>query len=70
MDYKPYSPEWHRKRYLKEALDNYLDNYVDNVVILNDILEILSARSESSYKEFSRVNELESLVNKAVNAKM
>jgi hypothetical protein len=27
MDYRPYSPEWHRKRYLKEALDKYFDDY-------------------------------------------
>ena len=51
MDYKPYSPEWHRKRYLKEALDRYLDDYVDNTTIKNDILDILSARSESAYAE-------------------
>ena len=30
--YKPYSPEWHRYRYLKEAIDKYLDDYVDNQV--------------------------------------
>ena len=27
--YKPYSPEWHRKRYLKEAIDKYLDKKYD-----------------------------------------
>jgi hypothetical protein len=57
--YKPYSPEWHRYRYLKEAIDKYLDDYVDNDVIRNDILSILENRSESAYAEFSRVNELE-----------
>ena len=59
MDYKPYSPEWHRKRYLKEALDKYIDDYVDNQVIMNDICDILSERSEKAYKEFMRINELE-----------
>jgi len=59
MDYKPYSPEWHRKRYLKEALDKYLDDYVDNDVIRDDILSILSERSEQAYAEFTKVNELE-----------
>jgi len=59
MDYKPYSPEWHRKRYLKEALDKYLDDYVDVDVIKNDILDILSERSEKAYSEFTKINELE-----------
>ena len=48
MDYKPYSPEWNRKRYLKEALDNYLDDYVDNDIIFQDISDILSKRSEQA----------------------
>jgi len=60
--YKPYSPEWHRYRYLKEALDKYLDEYIDNSVILEDISDILSERSEKAYEEFSRVNELESMI--------
>ena len=58
-NYKPYSPEWHRRRYLKEALDKYLDDYVDNDVIFNDIIDILSERSEKAFNEFSRINELE-----------
>ena len=59
MDYKPYSPEWHRKRYLKEALDKYFDDYVDNDTIRSDLLDILSERSEQAYSEFSKINELE-----------
>jgi len=60
MDYKPYSPEWHRKRYLKEALDRYLDDYIENDVILGDIFSILSSRSEKAYEEFTKLNQLES----------
>ena len=41
MNYKPYSQEWHRYRYLKEAIDTYLDDYVDNDIIMNDILDIV-----------------------------
>ena len=63
MNYKPYSPEWHRKRYLKEALDKYLDESIKNEVILDDILDILSERSERAYKEFTRINDLESMLN-------
>ena len=47
MSYKPYSPEWHRKRYLKEAIDTYFDDYVDNKVIYEDIMDILGARTVS-----------------------
>ena len=59
MDYRPYSPEWHRKRYLKEALDKYFDDYVDVETIRMDILDILSERSEKAYSEFTKINELE-----------
>tara|TARA_B100000073_G_scaffold337690_1_gene333903 strand:+ start:1457 stop:1654 length:198 start_codon:yes stop_codon:yes gene_type:complete len=59
MHYKPYSPEWHRYRYLKEALDKYLDDYVENDVIRDDILRILESRSESAMAEFNRISELE-----------
>lgn len=58
-DYKPYSPEWHRKRYLKESLDKYLDDYIDNDVIFEDICSILHERSEKAYQEFSKLNNLE-----------
>jgi len=58
--YKPYSQEWHRYRYLREALDKYLDDKIDNQIILNDILNIICARSETAYKEFIKLNDLES----------
>jgi hypothetical protein len=60
MDYKPYSPEWHRKRYLKEALDKYLDDGVDNNIILNDILNIVCDRSLLAHREFTKLSDLES----------
>jgi len=62
--YKPYSPEWHRYRYLKEALDKYLDDYVDNDVIRNDILSVLGERSEAASAEYNRISELESKLRK------
>ena len=58
MDYKPYSPEWHRKRYLKEALDKYFDDYVDVDIIREDIYDILHARASEAYEEYNRVNKL------------
>ena len=68
MHYKPYSPEWHRYRYLKEALDKYLDDYVENDVIRDDILDILESRSESAMAEFNRISELEAKTAKQLNA--
>ena len=57
MDYNPYSPEWHRKRYLQEALFKYLDDYVANDIIINDIKDILH-RSDEAYQEYSKLKEL------------
>jgi hypothetical protein len=63
MEYKPYSPEWNRKRYLREALETYFNNYVDIDVIYEDLMDILHERSEQAYVEFSRINELEAKIN-------
>ena len=48
MEYKPYSPEWHRYRYLKEAIDKYLEDYEEKTVIIEDILSILNERSDAA----------------------
>ena len=63
MDYKPYSREWHRKRYLKEALDKYFDDYVDVETIREDIYDILHARASDAYEEYNRVNKLAESLN-------
>ena len=57
--YKPYSPEWHRYRYLKEAIDKYLEDGIDPTFIMDDLRDILHVRSEAAYQEFTRVNQLE-----------
>lgn len=62
MDYKPYSPEWHRKRYLKEALDKYFDDCVDIETIREDIYDILHSRAHQAYEEYNRVNKLVELL--------
>ena len=64
MDYNPYSPEWHRKRYLKEALFKYLDDYVENDIIINDIKDILHSRSDKAYKEYTELNQLSAKLSK------
>ena len=58
MSYKPYSPEWHRKRYLKEAIATYFDDYVDNEVIHGDIMDILSDRMSTAINEVNKVLDL------------
>ena len=58
MDYRPYSPEWHRKRYLQEAIFKYLDDYVENDIIINDIKDILSERSDKADQEYTKLNQL------------
>jgi hypothetical protein len=60
MDYKPYSQEWHRKRYLSEALGQYFDDYVEVDLIYRDIMSILSERMNASLGEYHRVSDLES----------
>jgi hypothetical protein len=41
MDYKPYSMEWSRKRYLSEAIQKYFDTDASLDVVLDDIVSIL-----------------------------
>ena len=62
MDYRPYSPEWHRKRYLREALYKYLDDYVPNETIRDDIFDILEERSDSAYSDWNKTEELASML--------
>ena len=62
--YKPYSPEWTRKRYLTEAVDEYFNNYVDVEVIYADLMDILHERSEGAYAEFQKTTDLESKLRK------
>ena len=59
MSYKPYSPEWHRKRYFKETIDTYFDDYVDNKVIYDDIMDILGARMSAAVNEVNKVLDLQ-----------
>ncbi len=62
--YKPYSPEWHRKRFLKESLDLYFDNYVEVDVIYADLMDIIHERSEDAHAEFQKATDLESKLKK------
>lgn len=41
MDYKPYSMEWNRKRYLSEAIQQYFDTEASLDIVLDDIVNVL-----------------------------
>lgn len=41
MEYKPYSMEWSRRRYLAEAIQQYFDTNASVDVILDDIVDVL-----------------------------
>jgi hypothetical protein len=56
--YKPYSVEWTRQRYLREALYTYIEDGINNDIILQEICDILYERSEQSYQDFATCNDL------------
>lgn len=59
MHYRPYSDEWHRHRYLKEAIFKYLDDGIDNQVIVDDILNIICDRQQTVHAESEKLLDLE-----------
>ena len=46
MDYKPYSMEWSRRRYLAEAIQQYFDTDASLDTILDDIVSVLEQNVE------------------------
>ena len=61
MDYKPYSLEWSRKRYLSEAIQQYFDTDASTEIIVDDIIDVLE-QSASSYR--SKSNKFEEVLSK------
>jgi len=59
MDYKPYSVEWSRKRYLSEAIQKYFEDNVPADVVLGDIVDILQ---EWEQDHQSRANKLQAVI--------
>jgi hypothetical protein len=41
MNYKPYSMEWSRKRYLAEAIQQYFNTNASVDIVLDDIVSVL-----------------------------
>lgn len=56
MEYKPYTLEWSRKRYLFEAIQKYFDDDASSEVILEDIIDILEEVSFKHKKSLDRIN--------------
>ena len=42
MNYKHYSMEWNRRRYLSDAIKTYFNDEVEPNIIVDDILDVLS----------------------------
>lgn len=58
MDYKPYSVEWTRRRYLAEAIQQYFDTDAPVDVILDDIVDVLgqnAAENQTRAEKFQEV---------------
>ncbi len=58
MDYKPYSVEWTRRRYLSEAIQQYFDTDAPVDVILDDIVDVLGqnvAEHKTRAEKFQQV---------------
>jgi hypothetical protein len=58
MDYKPYSPEWSRKRYLAEAMQKYFEDDASTEVVLGDIVDILEQNVEHHKSRAERFQEV------------
>lgn len=46
MEYKPYSMEWNRRRYLAEAIQQYFNTDAPLDTILDDIVDVLEQNVE------------------------
>ena len=58
MDYKPYSMEWSRRRYLAEAIQQYFDTDSSLDTILNDIVDVLEENVEHHKNRAERFQEV------------
>ena len=61
MDYKPYTLEWSRKKYLTEAIQKYFEDGASANMIADDIIDVLEERASMYRKE---TNKLEDVLDK------
>lgn len=60
MEYKPYSLEWSRKRYLSEAIQKYFEDDISTDTVVDDIVDILyefELKHKSISDKFKEVRE-------------
>ena len=58
MDYKPYSAEWSRKRYLAEAIQKYFEDDASPEVVLGDISDIIQEWEQYHIKQISKTQSI------------
>ena len=58
MDYKPYSMEWSRRRYLAEAIQKYFDTDASLDTILDDIVGVLEENAAYHKSRSERFQEV------------
>lgn len=60
-NYKPYSIEWSRKRYLSEAIQSYFESEIEPEKIYEDIHDILEEWSNDYMNKSNKIKKLNSL---------
>jgi hypothetical protein len=58
MDYKPYSVEWNRKRYLAESIQQYFNTDASLDTVLDDIVSILEENVQHHRNRADRFQEV------------
>jgi hypothetical protein len=58
MDYKPYTAEWNRKRYLSEAVQKYFEDDISADVIVDDIVDTLETWASTYRKQTNKLEEV------------
>ena len=58
MEYKPYTWEWSRKRYLNEAIQKYLEDDCSAEVVLGDIIDILEQNFSKHKNNLDRIDSI------------
>lgn len=60
--YKPYSPEWTRRRYLAEAIESYFDAGLSAKNVYSDIEDILNDKIQTYLDKVNDSVELKELI--------
>jgi hypothetical protein len=58
MDYKPYTAEWSRKRYLSESIQKYFEDGVPASVIAEDIVDTLEYWADLHRSQADKINDV------------